>query len=102
MNKLIQDGKVGVVYSPEFGAGWYTWNTKYPELVFDPVIVEYVESEQMEKLEIYIRLKYPTIFLGALPHLIVEWVPQGEEFRITEYDGKESIELKRSTTWLIA
>jgi len=26
MTKYIRDGKVAVLYSPGFGAGWSTWN----------------------------------------------------------------------------
>jgi hypothetical protein len=26
MNKLIRDGMVAVLYSPDYGSGWYTWN----------------------------------------------------------------------------
>ena len=26
------DGNVAVLYSPGFGAGWYTWNTDYEGL----------------------------------------------------------------------
>ncbi len=34
IQKLSQDGKVAVLYSPGFGAGWYTWNTDAPEILF--------------------------------------------------------------------
>ena len=26
MQKVIRDGKVAVLYSPGYGAGWYTWS----------------------------------------------------------------------------
>ena len=26
MKKLTKDGKVAVLYSPDFGAGWYSWH----------------------------------------------------------------------------
>ena len=32
MNKLIRDGKVAVLISPEYGAGWSTWNYDLPEI----------------------------------------------------------------------
>lgn len=31
MQKLEVNGKVTVVYSPGFGAGWSTWNTSHRE-----------------------------------------------------------------------
>ena len=42
MIKLVRDGMVAVLYSPGFGAGWYTWNQECTELMFDPAIVKFV------------------------------------------------------------
>ena len=28
MEKVIRNGQVAVLYSPGFGAGWYSWNEK--------------------------------------------------------------------------
>ena len=50
MNKLIRDGQVAVIYSPEFGGGWSTWNPKPPGILFDPAIVDFVEKGQDEEL----------------------------------------------------
>ncbi|MBD2201667.1 hypothetical protein H6G33_09940 [Calothrix sp. FACHB-1219] len=43
MKKVIRDGKVAVLYSPEYGAGWYSWHKK-EELLFLPELVEILES----------------------------------------------------------
>jgi hypothetical protein len=102
MNKLIKDGKVAVLYSPGFGAGWYTWNYKYPEIIFDPAIVKLVEKEKWAELDTYVTLKYPEIYKGGMTDLQVEWIPEGTEFKVTEYDGSESIEYKENESWMIA
>ena len=102
MNKLIKDGKVAVLYSPGFGAGWYTWNYKYPEIIFDPAIVKLVEKEKWAELDTYVTLKYPEIYKGGMTDLQVEWIPEGTEFKVTEYDGNESIEYKENESWMIA
>lgn len=102
MNKLSKDGKVAVLYSPGFGAGWYTWNYEYPEILFDPAIVKLVEKEQFEELETYVILKYPEIYTGGMKDLKVEWIPEGALFKVNEYDGAESIELKENDDWLVA
>ena len=102
MNKLIRDGKVAVLISPEFGGGWSTWNPKHPEILFDPAIVEFVEQQQTEELQVYVTLIYPDIFTGGLEGLTIEWVPQGVRFRVNEYDGSESIELQDHVNWLEA
>jgi len=50
MDKIIRDGKVAVLYSPGYGAGWYSWNTDCKECVFNPEIVKLVEAEEKEKI----------------------------------------------------
>ena len=102
MNKLIEDGKVGIVYSPGFGAGWYTWNQGSPEILFDSNIVKYVETERWDELKVYVELKYPDLYIGGMDTLQVEWIPVGSQFKITEYDGSESIEYRNGDDWLTA
>ena len=92
MNKLIRDNKVAVLYSPDFGAGWFTWNYQYPEILFDPFIVQMVEDNTDSKtIELYCEEKYPKGFFGGAEDLIIKWVDIGRQFRIDEYDGNESI-----------
>jgi len=100
--KLIRDGEVAVLYSPSYGAGWYTWNYEHPEIIFDPGIVDLVENEKWDELNTYTELKYPDIYKGGMSDLKVMWLPEGTLFRINEYDGSESIELKENDNWLVA
>jgi hypothetical protein len=102
IDKLIDNGKVAVLYSPGFGAGWYTWNNGLPELIFDPTIVKFVETKQWAEMETYVTLKYPGLYTGGMKELAVAWLPVGTEFRIGEYDGAESIEVKEDTDWIVA
>ena len=73
MQKLIRDGKVAVLVSPGFGAGWYGWHF-IEELVFDPSIVEWVEKQELDKIRAYMELKYPDAYCGGLEDLEVNWV----------------------------
>jgi len=102
MNKVIRDGLVAVLYSPGFGAGWYTWNTSHPEILFDPAVVELVEAERWEELQAYVTLKYPDIYAGGMRELEVAWIPQDTQFRVNEYDGSESIETRDTVDWITA
>jgi hypothetical protein len=102
MEKLNEDGKVAVLYSPGFGAGWYTWNYEYPEILFDPGIVRFVEKKKWDELETYVTLKYPEIYKGGMRDLEVMWVPEGALFKVNEYDGSESLELKENDDWITA
>lgn len=100
--KLIDNSRVAVLYSPGFGAGWSTWNRGVPEILFDPAIVEFVENEKWAELTTYVTLKYPGLYTGGMKCLAVAWLSVGTEFRIKEYDGAESIEIKNEIDWITA
>ena len=104
MEKVIRDGKVAVLYSPGFGAGWSTWSRgDYDnKTLFDPVIVNCVEAGDFEKLNTYMTLWYPDMYLGGMDSLEIAWLPEGTLFRIHEYDGSESIEIKEELDWMVA
>lgn len=104
MDKVIRDGKVAVLYSPGFGAGWSTWSRgEYDnKVLFDPMIVQCVEAGDFDKLTTYMTLWYPDMYLGGMDSLEIAWLPEGALFRITEYDGSESIEVKEDMDWMVA
>lgn len=92
MDKVIRDGLVAVLYSPGFGAGWYTWNSDFPECVFDRDIVGAVESGDIAKAASIAEEKYGDGFYsGGARDLQIAWIKQGMQFEINEYDGAESI-----------
>ena len=96
MEKVIRDGKVAVLYSPEYGAGWYTWNEYNEELLFNPKVVEMVEQGKVNQInEDWVKenLGIDNVYCGGAKSLHIEWIPQGTAFIIDEYDGNESIEL---------
>ena len=102
VNKLIRDGRVAVLVSPGHGAGWSSWNSEHEEILFDPAIVEFIEKDQDEELEVYVALRYPGIYDGGIVGLKIEWIPAGTFFRVSEYDGAESIELRDAVKWIQA
>lgn len=101
MDKVIRDGKVAVLYSPGFGAGWYTWHN-IAELIYDPRIVHYVETGEKELILSYVDEVYPDVYCGGVDDLEIAWINEGTLFRINEYDGNESIETKEDVDWLVA
>ena len=104
MEKLIRNGLVAVLYSPGFGAGWSTWDhgDYGAELVFDPVLATYIDEGKMAEAESYVAMRFPEAYTGGLEDLCVEWIPVGTDFRIHEYDGSESIEIKEKMYWITA
>jgi hypothetical protein len=106
MTKCIRDGKVAVLYSPGFGAGWSTWNDdKYREfLLHDEKLVELVEFNQQDKIEEYVKSVFPGEYVCVLgaDQLRVEWVYPGTQFIITDYDGSEYIDYNNDGYWSVA
>jgi len=107
MNKVIRDGKVAVLVSRGFGAGWSTWGgEQYHEtLLFHPKLIEMVEEERhseitpewMEK-----ELGLDVSYTGGTDGLEIEWVPVGTKFVIDEYDGAESLRTIDDFYWNVA
>lgn len=108
MNKVIRDGKVAVLVSPGFGAGWSTWSYSGREdyrdfMLHDPTLVAMVErGDSVEAIESYVTAKHPDTYCGGADGLTIEWVPVGTAFRIHEYDGSESVEIRDMIEWNIA
>lgn len=103
MEKFVKDGKVAVLYSPEYGAGWYTWNKEYPDMLFDPTMVHYILQDKTNEATAYAVLKWPEAYISSIEDLKIAWVPLGSKFKVVEYDGNESIELKEDDNqWLTA
>jgi len=101
MNKVIRDGKVAVLISYGYGDGFYTWGAPV-EAIFDPKLVELVESEDYDGALEYVKNTYPGTNTGGVSDLVIEWVDEGEDFIIIEYDGSETIQLKNETKWIRA
>jgi hypothetical protein len=93
MNKVIRDGKVAVLYSPGFGAGWYSWNSEHEWLLYDPETVAMVEAERNSEIADNIEARFPglNIYCGGARDLTIAWLPVGTRFRIHEYDGSEHV-----------
>ena len=100
MNKLVKDGKVAVLISPGFGAGWSTWNREQLDMLFDAGLADLVLKGDPEQILAYATVKWPDAYLGGLEDLTVVWVEQGQLIKINEYDGRESIEYRDSDDWI--
>ncbi len=103
IEKIIVNNEVAVLYSPGYGAGWYTWNEDCEECLFDPVVVKWVLNGKDSSLtEDYVESKYDAgtgFYAGGMRDLEVAWIPVGKKFIIREYDGNESIETEDTIKW---
>jgi len=101
MEKVIKDGKVGVLVSPGFGAGFSTWG--YPEeAIFNPTLIDLVENGKIQEAVDYCETKWEDGYSGGVQDLVVVWVTEGTKFQIVEYDGSESIEFLEDINWITA
>ena len=100
--KVIRDGKVAVLVSAGYGAGWYSWNSDCPALLFDPALVEAVEARDRDRIIARANELYPDGYFGGADGLYVEWLKPGTLFRIDEYDGSESLVTQQDDSWVVA
>lgn len=104
MDRVIKDGKVAVLVSYGFGAGWSTWaDSDIRNIVlFEPEVVEWVLNGK-EGPYPDLKAKYGwEDSNGCEDDLDVVWVEQGKQFRISEYDGAESLILAEEEQWFTA
>lgn len=103
-----RNGKVAVLISRGYGAGWSTWNSDCPECLYHPDIVKLVRQWQKQiafptyddkqGLEAVVTPVAKELFgeefcaLGA-NGLDIEWLAPGTLFQIEEYDGAESLRI---------
>ena len=118
--KYIQDGKMAVLVSVGFGAGWSTqaWNSK-KELYYDKRVVEYWLKHKDDKdfldldsfndnpikenaQKLFESWGYNDVYFGGFEDIVLRWVPIGTKFIVDEYDGAEAIQTIDDFKWIIA
>jgi hypothetical protein len=102
-NKYITEQlMVGIVHSEFHGCGWSTWHNLDPDMMFDPALVDLVLDGDKNKIEMYIKLRWPDTEHIIIPKLAVTFVPEGTRFRIEEYDGLETVVTEQDYAWITA
>jgi hypothetical protein len=100
MEKVIKDGKVGVLISPGYGAGFYTWG--YPtEAIFNPTLIELVEQQKVQEAIDFVEKTWNG-YSGGVQDLRVAWIEEGTRFIIEEYDGAEHLRFEEDIDWITA
>lgn len=94
MDRVINDkGEVAVLVSPNFGAGFHTWNNIH-DLCFCPYIVNHILNgtrDLIDEAELSKIYESDYISTVGLKDVVIQWLPQGTHFTIDEYDGAECI-----------
>lgn len=99
---IREDGRVAVLYSQGYGAGWYSWNTEHEGLLFDKEIVQAVLDNDKELAAKIAERKYKDCYTGGVDTLGIVWLEPGSAFEVSEYDGYESITFKTDMNFIIA
>lgn len=106
MEKYYDDqGRVAVLYSPGYGAGWSTWNAgpKREALCMDRRIIEAVIEGDREKAAQIAQSLFPDeyVCVAGADQLQIKWIDRGCAFEVDDHDGNESVEYA-ARSWLIA
>lgn len=104
-----------VLYSPQYGAGWFSWNQKFEDCLFNLELVELVkkkellEKEKQDTTQVVSEIERKAeslygdgFYAGGAESLRIEQMPEGTLFRVDEYDGYETIEYCADASWLTA
>lgn len=100
-DKVVRDGRVAVLVSGGYGAGWYTWNSK-KELLFDPILVAAVERNDRNAAVARAEEIEPGGCWIGIDGLRIEWIDEGSVFRLSEYDGAEGLVMQDNDDWIVA
>lgn len=101
MSKLIKDGRVAVIVSGGFGAGWSTWGAS--ESCLDGELAQAIlDKKPISEIEEIAEKNWPHQYQGGLFKAHVSWVNQGSAFEIEEYDGSESLHIIGERNYLVA
>jgi hypothetical protein len=100
--RVIRNGKIGVIISPGYGAGWYTWSkNNNQQMLFDSGLIDLIEKNaSYDSLRSYCESVFPDEYFPGSFNVV--WVPIGTKFIVDEYDGSESIQLIENFNWIEA
>lgn len=94
VDKVERDGRIAVLVSPGFGAGWSTWadDSQIELAIFDPRLVAAAEAG-MDDIDCLMVEVFgdESFYTGGWKNIEVRWIDKGESFIIDEYDGSESV-----------
>jgi hypothetical protein len=104
MKKIEKDGRIAVLYSPGFGAGWSTWadDDQKEALCMDARIVgPFVAGDKAGAVAAAVTM-FPDLCIGGADNLRVMWIEKGKAFEVDEYDGSESVHVLGDRAYLVA
>ena len=117
VERVREGGKIAFLYSPGYGAGWSTWNDASirETLLFHPRLVkaaqekedredravansEAVDNAIVEKIVKELLPDEEYVCILGWRDVAVRWIGEGTAFRISDYDGYESLHTAEALT----
>lgn len=91
-----KNGKIKILISPGYGAGWSTWNNDSINLAVDKRIVDFFELhgkniERQKLVDFLKNIGYDDVYVGGWKDIVIKTIKPNERFIINEYDGSESL-----------
>ena len=104
MEKIERDGKVAVLCSQGYGAGWSTWAEGHQKeaLCMDARIVGPFLAGDLAGAVAAATAMFPDFYAGGARGLRVMWVEKGKVFEVEEYHGNESVRVLGDRTYWVA
>lgn len=101
LQKFMKDGKVGILVSPGYGAGFSSW--VYDIHPGDARLVELVYNQRFEEAANLCNNLFNTGYTEEFfRDLDIEWLAPGTLYRIEEYDGSEQLVLFHASNYFAA
>lgn len=101
-DRLVRDGCVAVVYSVDNVTELSTTPNDDTLRCFNKRIALAVLEESGESVRDAIHGEYPEFTVYGEPDILVEWLPVGTKFIVTNDEGAESLIVHREIDWLTA
>jgi len=104
MEKLERGGKVAVLVSPGFGAGWSSWadDDQRDALLMDKELCTLVDAGNIDGAVTLAKSMFPHFYEGGREGLEVKWLDKGTVFEVEEYDDSERLHIIGSRSYHVA
>lgn len=94
-----------IILHADFGSGFGTTVADPLPMITDVNLIEAIEAKNDVAFRVHMKQNYPAVYIGpSLPtskfaRLRIFEAPDNKRWRLTEYDGYESLEIESSLQW---
>lgn len=98
---------IPIIITSKHGAGFSSWNLNIPNIMFDNDVIQWIRNgkdpTQIEHLSNLLCDKYKEFVCTlGLENTTIQYVEQGQKFKIQEHGGLETLITPDDGYWMIA